>query len=102
MGIKTSESADGSAVTLFVEGRFDFSLHKDFSDGYRKYPKGEKKFIVDLAQVQYMDSSAMGMLLQLREHSLKGEKDSVVLSNPSSGVADILRIANFEKLFAVK
>jgi anti-anti-sigma regulatory factor len=49
-----------------------------------------------------MDSSAMGMLLQLREHSLKGEKDSVVLSNPSSGVADILRIANFEKLFAVK
>ena len=100
MAIKTTES--GSTVTLFVEGRFDFSLHKEFSDAYKEFPKGQKHFVVDLSQVQYMDSSAMGMLLQLREHSAKDSKDAVVLANPSSGVADILRIANFEKLFTVK
>jgi HptB-dependent secretion and biofilm anti anti-sigma factor len=102
MAIKTTASSDGKTVTLFVEGRFDFSLHKDFSEAYKDLPKGEKHFIVDLSQVQYMDSSAMGMLLQLREHAAKDGMDSVILANPSSGVADILRIANFEKLFTVK
>jgi anti-anti-sigma factor len=102
MTVKTIESDNGRTVTIFVEGRFDFSLHKEFSEAYRQYEKGGRCFVVDLSRVQYMDSSAMGMLLQLREHAIKGEKDTVMLANPSSGVADILRIANFEKLFTVK
>jgi anti-anti-sigma factor len=100
MAVKVTESGD--QVTLAIEGRFDFSQHKDFSGAYRGFEKGGKNFIVDLSNVQYMDSSAMGMLLQLREHAKKGSTDGVVLSNPTAGVADILRIANFEKLFTVK
>lgn len=100
MAIKVSE--ENNVVTLVLEGRFDFSQHKEFSVAYRAYEKGSKQFVVDLSQVQYMDSSAMGMLLQLREHAAKGGNDAVVLANPTPGVADILRIANFEKLFTVK
>ncbi|MET0088961.1 MAG: hypothetical protein ABW068_02890 [Candidatus Thiodiazotropha sp.] len=32
---------------------------------YKAYPKGEKLFVVDLGQAEYLDSSAMGMLLPL-------------------------------------
>lgn len=102
MTINVKESPDLNTITLFIEGRFDFSLHRAFSGAYRDYPKGTKKYVVDLSKVQYMDSSAMGMLLQLREHAQKDAKDSVVLANASAGVADILRIANFEKLFTVR
>ncbi|MEO5343080.1 MAG: STAS domain-containing protein [Gammaproteobacteria bacterium SHHR-1] len=89
-------------VTLAIDGRFDFSQHREFSSAYKAFEKGSKSFVVDLSRVQYMDSSAMGMLLQLREHAKKGGNESVVLSNPTPGVADILRIANFEKLFKVQ
>ncbi|MGB5612000.1 MAG: hypothetical protein WBM67_05035 [Sedimenticolaceae bacterium] len=41
----------------------------------------------------------MGMLLQLREHGHKGRE--VELVNGNQGVKEILRIANFEKLFKV-
>jgi anti-anti-sigma factor len=95
-------SEQGDVVTIFIAGRFDFSLHREFADAYQPYPKGVKRYVVDLSGVDYMDSSAMGMLLQLRDHSLKGDKEAIVLANPSDGVADILRIANFEKLFTVQ
>lgn len=100
MAVKVIEEADG-LVVLRIQGRFDFTQYQEFSDGYRAFPKGSKRYEVDLSEIQYMDSSAMGMLLQLREHTNKADKDAVTLSNPTPGVADILRIANFDKLFKI-
>jgi len=97
MAINTNLSEDGKTVTWFINGRFDFSSHRDFLKAFNEHPKGEKSFVVDLKNAEYMDSSAMGMLLQLRDHSNK--ESQVVISNANEGVSEILRIANFDKLF---
>ncbi|MBL3600363.1 MAG: STAS domain-containing protein [gamma proteobacterium endosymbiont of Lamellibrachia anaximandri] len=101
MSISKSISSDGSKVTIAVAGRFDFSTHQDFIKAYKEQPKGEKEYIVDLSNAEYMDSSAMGMLLQLREHSSK-KPGSVVLVNGNEAIQDILRIANFSSLFTIQ
>ena len=101
MAITTTESADGTQVTIKINGRFDFEMHQDFSKSYKQYPKGEKAYRVDLEQAEYMDSSAMGMLLQLREYSDK-EAGGVTLVNGNGGVKEILRIANFDRLFSME
>jgi anti-anti-sigma factor len=101
MSITTSIPDSGNPVTIKVSGRFDFSSHKAFITAYKEHPKGAKDFIVDLTSAEYLDSSAMGMLLQLREYSTK-KPNSVVLSNGNSAIKEILRIANFEKLFTIK
>ena len=95
MSVTTSEQ--GNTITIKVSGRFDFSAHQDFINAYRDLPKGEKSFIVDLSATEYMDSSAMGMLLQLREHADK--TDQIELTQANSNIQEILRIANFDKLF---
>jgi len=100
MSVKVTESDDNSEVTIQVSGRFDFSCHQPFVEGYKDFPKGEKKFVVDLSETEYMDSSAMGMLLQLRDHSAKDRGD-VSLVNANESVREILKIANFDKLFDV-
>ena len=100
MTVSSDVSPEQNEITIHVSGRFDFSAHHDFQHSYTKYAKGEKKFVVDLQDVDYMDSSAMGMLLQLREHSNK-EAGGVVLANGSDGIREILRIANFDKLFTL-
>lgn len=97
MAVTTTES--GNVVTIHVKGRFDFGVHQEFLRAYKGFPKGEKKFVVDLETAEYMDSSAMGMLLQLREHGNRNE--TVELVNGSEGIREILRIANFDKLFKV-
>jgi anti-anti-sigma factor len=99
MSITSLLSNDEMTVTIKVAGRFDFSTHQDFVQSYKGFAKGEKSFVVDLAGTEYMDSSAMGMLLQLREYSRPGEQ--VVLSNGNQAVTDVLEIANFGKLFAI-
>ncbi len=99
MGVIASESSDSVTVTIKVSGRFDFSCHQEFSASYRGYTKGEKQFIVDLSATEYMDSSSMGMLLQLKEYSDEGKPVSLINGNDS--VRDILRIANFDKLFDI-
>jgi anti-anti-sigma factor len=98
MGITSTESADGKLVTIQVVGRFDFATHQDFAKAYKQYPAGEKAYTVDLSKADYMDSSAMGMLLQLREYSDRSA-GNVTLANGNDGVKEILRIANFDKLF---
>ncbi len=97
MAVTTNESGD--TVTIAVTGRFDFATHQEFLKAYKDLPKGEKRFVVDLSGTEYMDSSAMGMLLQLRGHAKNDQE--VELKNGNDGIKEILKIANFDKLFKV-
>lgn len=100
MSVTTKLQNDPLWVTIEVTGRFDFSAYQAFYKAYTQYAKGEKKYEVDLSQTEYIDSSALGMLLQLREYS-DNETHGVVLSHGSQAVKESLRVANFDKLFLV-
>jgi anti-anti-sigma factor len=95
-----STSDENGTITISVSGNFDFSSHRDFIDAYKQYEKHQKRFVVDLNKAEYMDSSALGMLLQLKEYSKGG--DSVVISNPNDDVTKILQIAKFDQLFKIR
>ena len=97
--MSVTATEQGNTVTINVTGRFDFSAHQEFIAAYRDQPKGEKDFVVDLSGTEYMDSSAMGMLLQLREHASKSSQVSLV--NANANIQEILKIAKFDKLFNV-
>ncbi|MBI3606703.1 MAG: STAS domain-containing protein [Nitrospirae bacterium] len=86
-------------VVIAVNGRFDFYVHKEFRDAYeRVLQKGRApKFVIDLAGTEYLDSSALGMLLVLRERVGTETKIDIVHCRPE--VKSILEIANFHSLF---
>ncbi|WP_263261044.1 STAS domain-containing protein [Pseudomonas sp. RIT-PI-S] len=93
-------SADGKELTIKINGRFDFACHQAFRDAYERVNHTPKEFVIDLMNTTYMDSSALGMLLLLRDHA-GGEKAVVRLINASADTRKILAISNFEKLFSV-
>ena len=98
--ISTQISDDEMDVTIHVAGRFDFSVQREFRDAYRKHEGGRATFHVNLSGAEYMDSSAMGMLLMLQKH-VDGDRSRVVIENASPAIAKVLQIANFDKLFKV-
>lgn len=100
MGIESSRQDDGQSLVLKVKGHFDFSLHKEFRQAYKK-EEGVRRYIVDLRDTEYMDSSALGMLLLLREFA-SDRGAEVVLQNCSREVRKILEIANFQRLFRIE
>lgn len=89
-------------ATLTINGRFDFSIHRNFRANYEEIlgSEGVKEIAVDLKNVDYVDSSALGMLLLLREKS-QAENIQMHLINPKIAVRQVLEIANFEKLFSI-
>lgn len=95
MSIKVVESDDGRTMTLTMPEKFDFSVHTDFRKSYEN--TNAKSFVVDLRHTSYMDSAALGMLLQLREHA-GGINTAVELTNAASNIKEILDIANFSQL----
>jgi anti-anti-sigma factor len=93
----------GSVATINMNGRFDFSAHRSFRDAYDSLLKQKDITCleVDLANVVYIDSSALGMLLLLHERAHQEGKE-IVLCRASSAVMQILDIANFGKLFTIR
>ncbi len=100
MSVTTSMTDDGRAITIKVSGRFDFSAHPDFRDAYEHLPATVERYLVDLAGASYLDSSALGMLLLLRDHA-GGDSASVEILQCNPDVRKILTISNFDQLFII-
>lgn len=101
MAITSTASADGKVLTITLDERFDFAVHSALRAAYAgEMPKFDT-YIVDLRHTVYMDSSALGMLLQLKEHA-GGSQGAVRIRNASSGIRDILGVANFHQLMTIE
>ena len=100
MTLRVEMSADESVATIYIIGRFDFNIHQEFRKAYEKVKSTASKYIVNLADTQYIDSSALGMLLLLRD-SAGGDKSDVTIITGNEEVKKILTISNFEKLFRI-
>lgn len=101
MPVSSSVSPDGKEVTVHVSGRFDFAAQNEFRDAYHGVRAEDGvRFVVDLSRASYMDSSALGMLLMMREY-LGGDSADITLSHCSEEITNILNVANFQSLFKI-
>ena len=100
MGINTTVSETGNKVTISVAGKFDFQLYDEFRASYADTAGNGVEYVVDLSDTDYLDSSALGMLLLLREHA-GGESSSIEITQATPEVRKILDVANFGKLFRI-
>ena len=99
MSVETHLSSDQQTVTIAVLGRFDFSVVNDFRKAYEAQPAG-KRFVIDLKQAEHIDSSALGMLLNMRS-ALGGDAASIHIQNCGPGIKRILEISRFDKKFSI-
>ncbi|MEA3406102.1 MAG: STAS domain-containing protein [Pseudomonadota bacterium] len=91
-----------NVITITVTGSFDISCYEQFNDSYRAYLSPSNNiFVIDMEQTTYMDSSALGMLLLLRDRT-GGERSRVMLVNVGESVMEILKVANFNQLFNIQ
>lgn len=98
MSINMTVSDGGNKVTIAVAGKFDFQLYDEFRASYADTAGKSTEYVVDLSDTEYLDSSALGMLLLLREHA-GGEASNIEITQASPEVRKILDVANFGKLF---
>lgn len=93
-------SPDGKLITIGVNGRFDFNMHQEFRKIYEQERPHDAHYVIDLGQAEYLDSSALGMLLLLREHA-GGDQANVRIVHCRPEIRKILVTANFHQLFTI-
>ena len=89
-------------AVIAINGRFDFSVHAEFRSAYEQLLKdgASPSITIDLAGAGYVDSSALGMLLILRDRLGCDRARQQIINCPDS-VMDIFRVANFDQLFDI-
>lgn len=99
MGLNTV--VNGDVVTISINGIFDVSVYELFKEACSAHLSDSVKFVIDLNKTTYMDSSALGMLLLLREKT-QGDKERVKLINVGENILSILEVAQFQQLFNIQ
>jgi anti-anti-sigma factor len=91
-----------STATIKLSGGFSYRDRRAFEANYQKIISNPatEKLIVDFTEVERIDSSALGMLLVLRNHTEETKKN-LHLANPSDVVRNVFEIACFNKLFTI-
>lgn len=96
MGLVTSER-DG-VKTIQLAEKFDFDFVDEFRDVYND--SAAKSFVIDFRNTEYMDSSGLGMLLNMRR-ALGDGAVPIKLINCRPQVKKILLISRFETKFDI-
>lgn len=94
---------DGDTAVIRLKGRFDFAGHREFKrcyEGALSEPSVHQ-IDIDLRGVDYLDSSALGMLLLLREKA-EARHLPIALLHCSGNVRDILDVASFDTMFTMR
>jgi len=101
--MNTNFTTDSETAVIRLSGRFDFSRHREFRTCYEAALNEPmlRRIDVDLQGVEYLDSSALGMLLLLKERA-DARALPVTLLNCTGVVREILDVANFGTMFTLR
>ena len=86
-----------------LTGKLDYKGHRVFNEACLPLLQqpGVRTVDIDLAGIDYIDSSGLGLLMALNEMAQAAGKD-VVLTHPHPTVLKILNVANMGKLLDIR
>ncbi len=100
MSITCESSNEGRRVTIAISGCFDFNSVQEFRGAYMAIDGSKSNVELDLRETEYMDSSALGMLLNMKKH-LQASDSAIRILNCQPQVKKILEISRFDKKFLI-
>ena len=87
---------------IVMKGRFEFQVHREFKEAFTGlFDNSAVQIIeIEMSKLDYLDSSALGMLMLLNERAKSANK-TISLVNPAGLVIQVLEVANFQHLFNI-
>jgi anti-anti-sigma factor len=95
------QNRDGRSLELRLRGKFTFANHSSFKPILADIQaKQFDKVELNLKELEFIDSAALGILLLLQEE-IKKTHGTLTIRSPQGQVQKMLKIANFSSVFHV-
>ena len=99
--MEITERKTGDVVTLSLSGRLDTTTAKAFEAKIlAQIEAGDRRFIIDLAQLDYISSAGLRVLV-LAGKRLDSGKGKIVLCSLKNPVREVFDIVGFSSTFPV-
>ncbi len=96
------EPREGQEIYVTLDEVFDFKKVEEFHRCYKQINTAQYKSVaINFAQTRYMDSSALGMLLNVQSH-FKTHQVPVRIINVNNQIKKILAISRFDQRFSIQ
>lgn len=101
MSITISNKSD-QEIVLALDERFDFGAVEDFRKSYESLNNVKRKTIfIDFRNTRYMDSSALGMLINAKNFFSSSDV-KIAIVNANDQIRKIFSISRFDKKFDIQ
>ena len=101
MAIEVNTSSSKTELIIEIDSKFDFTKVEEFRNTYVEASSEIRTVVVDLKKTEYMDSSALGMLLNMQKF-FDGRTMKFEIINCQDQICRILTISRFDKKFTIK
>ena len=97
---KSGEQSTGTITTILCQGRLVSETSGQLKEVVKPLIPLGGRIVLDLTDVNYMDSSALGALVGLKVSAIKEGYCRLELLNLSPRVKELLRLSNLTQLFS--
>ena len=91
-----------NTFSIILDESFDFESHKAFRDMVKTIiAKRPEMLIIDFNHVDYIDSSALGMLMLARQEASSIDCDIKLVNVEGGHTLNVLKLVKFDTLFDI-
>lgn len=96
-----SSIATGDTLEMSLSGKFTFADNRSFQPALEGIGNNlYKRVVINLKEVSFIDSAALGILLLIRDRCDKSSTQ-LLIKNPLGQVKQMFEVSRFSELFSI-
>lgn len=98
--LNINKTADGSSLTVTLEGRLDTTTSPELEGELKPALDGITELIFDIRDLQYISSAGLRVLLSAQK--IMNKQGSMVVKNSSEEVKEIFDVTGFSDILTIE
>jgi anti-sigma B factor antagonist len=98
--LNINKNKEGSKLTVAVEGRLDTTTAPELEASLKEDIEGVEELVIDLANLEYISSAGLRVLLAAQKIMMKQGK--MVVTNPNDVISEIFEVTGFRDILTIE
>ena len=98
--LNINKTLEGSQLTVAVEGRLDTTTAPELEASLKESIEGVTQLIIDLANLEYISSAGLRVLLAAQKIMMKQGK--MIVTNPNDVISEIFEVTGFRDILTIE